>query len=190
MMPFLDIGIKQFFLQLSKPKSCACYPKLASPHSSTHVSVITATTRLSPQVWFLQKPLYKPPCLLASSLSSNPPEHDFYNMVKGKVGFPGGPSGKEPACYCRRYNRRGFDTWVGQDPLEESLATHSSLLAWRIPWKGEPGGLKFTELQRVRYDWSHWACMLSHIKGKIGFGVIQTTTLSPAQLHRQLQNTA
>ena len=33
---------------------------------------------------------------------------------------------------------------VGEDPLEEDMATHSSLLAWRIPWTKEPGGLQST----------------------------------------------
>ena len=39
-----------------------------------------------------------------------------------------------------------------EDPLEEGMATHSSILAWRIPWTGEPGGLQSIELQRVRHD--------------------------------------
>jgi len=39
-----------------------------------------------------------------------------------------------------------------EDPLEEGMATHSSILAWRIPWTEEPGGLQSTQLQRVRYD--------------------------------------
>ena len=37
-----------------------------------------------------------------------------------------------------------------EDPLEEGLATHSSILAWRIPWSEEPGGLRSMGLQRVR----------------------------------------
>ena len=40
----------------------------------------------------------------------------------------------------------------GEDPLEESMATHSSILAWRIPWTEEPGGLQSMGLQRVRQD--------------------------------------
>ena len=39
-----------------------------------------------------------------------------------------------------------------EDPLELEMATHSSSLAWRIPWTREPGGLHSTELQRVRHD--------------------------------------
>ena len=37
-----------------------------------------------------------------------------------------------------------------EDPLEEEMATHCSLLAWRFPWTEEPGGLQSTESQRVR----------------------------------------
>ena len=48
------------------------------------------------------------------------------------------------------------ETWVrslgGKDLLEEGTATHSSILAWRIPWTGEPGGLQSMGLQRVRHD--------------------------------------
>ena len=46
-----------------------------------------------------------------------------------------------------------WETWVqslGQeDPLEKEMATHSSILAWRIPWMEEPGGLQSMGLQRV-----------------------------------------
>ena len=42
---------------------------------------------------------------------------------------------------------------LGQEnPLEEELATHSSILAWRIPWTEESGGLQSVGSQRVRYD--------------------------------------
>ena len=48
-------------------------------------------------------------------------------------------------------------TWVrslGQeDPLEKGMATHSSILAYRIPWTEEPGGLCSLGLQRVGHDW-------------------------------------
>ena len=39
-----------------------------------------------------------------------------------------------------------------EDPLEEGMATHSSILAWRTPWTEEPGGLRSTGSQRVRHD--------------------------------------
>ena len=42
--------------------------------------------------------------------------------------------------------------------LEEGTAAHSSILAWRIPWTEEPGGLQSIGLQRVGCDWSGLAC--------------------------------
>ena len=41
-----------------------------------------------------------------------------------------------------------------EDPLEEGMATHSSILAWRIPWREEPGGLQSVGLQRLGHDLS------------------------------------
>ena len=49
------------------------------------------------------------------------------------------------------------ETWVRslgrEDPLEKEMATHSSILAWRIPWTEEPGRLQSTGSQRVGHDW-------------------------------------
>ena len=49
------------------------------------------------------------------------------------------------------------ETWVWslgwEDPLEDGMAAHSSILAWRIQWTEEPGGLQSTGSQRVRHDW-------------------------------------
>ena len=39
-----------------------------------------------------------------------------------------------------------------EDPLEKEMAIHASILAWRIPWTEEPGGLQSTRSQRVRYN--------------------------------------
>ena len=50
------------------------------------------------------------------------------------------------------------ETWVWsmgwEDPLEKRMATHSSILSWRIPWTEEPGGLQSMELQRFWHDWA------------------------------------
>ena len=54
-----------------------------------------------------------------------------------------------------------------EDPLEEGIATHSSNLAWRIPWTEEPGRLRSTGSQTVGHDWSSLACvvqLLSHVR--------------------------
>ena len=40
----------------------------------------------------------------------------------------------------------------GEEPLKKGMATHSSVLAWRIPWTEEPGGLQSTGSQRIRHD--------------------------------------
>ena len=65
-------------------------------------------------------------------------------------GFPGA-SGKGPGCQCRRCRRRGFQPGVGTNPWD-AMPTHSSILAWRIPWTVEPGGLQSIGPQRVRRD--------------------------------------
>ena len=66
-------------------------------------------------------------------------------------GLPWWLSGKESAC-----NAGVKETWVqslsGEDPSVEGMAAHSSILAERIPWTEETGGLQFTGLQRVRRD--------------------------------------
>ena len=53
------------------------------------------------------------------------------------------------------------ETWVGsldqEDPLEKEMATHSSILAWRIPGTAEPGGLPSMGSHRVEHDWSNLA---------------------------------
>ena len=41
---------------------------------------------------------------------------------------------------------------VREDPLEKGMATHSSILAWRIPWTEEPGGLQSMGSQRLGHD--------------------------------------
>ena len=50
------------------------------------------------------------------------------------------------------------ETWIRslgwEDHLEKEIATHSSILAWRIPWTKVPGGLQFMGLQRVRHNWA------------------------------------
>ena len=49
-----------------------------------------------------------------------------------------------------------WETWVQslgwEDPLEKAMATHSTILAWRIPWTEEPDGLQSMGLERVRHD--------------------------------------
>ena len=57
--------------------------------------------------------------------------------------LPGGSVGKESTCSAADTGRRRFSPSLGrEDPLEEEMANHSSILAWEIPWTEEPGGLQ------------------------------------------------
>ena len=50
---------------------------------------------------------------------------------------------------------QGMKVWsLGrEDPLEKEMVTHSCIIAWRIPWTEEPGGLQFISSQRIGHDW-------------------------------------
>ena len=64
------------------------------------------------------------------------------------VGFPDGSDGKSlPAMEETQVRSLSWE-----DPLEKRMATHSSILAWRIPWTEKLGGLQSMRSQRVRYD--------------------------------------
>ena len=64
------------------------------------------------------------------------------------MGFPGGTVVKNPPAMLEMWVRS-----LGQeDPLEEGMATHSSILAWEIPWTEEPGELQSTGSLRVEHD--------------------------------------
>ena len=71
----------------------------------------------------------KPPCLLMASL--------VVQTVKNP-----------PAMWDTRVRSLGQE-----NPLENKMATHCNILAWRIPWTGKPGGLQSMALQRVGHDW-------------------------------------
>ena len=67
------------------------------------------------------------------------------------MGFPGGASIKSPPTNAG--DLRDLSLLLGQeDPLEESMATHSNILVWRVPWTEEPGGLQSMGSQRIRHD--------------------------------------
>ena len=63
------------------------------------------------------------------------------------MGFPGGASGKEPPANAGDIRDAG-----GEDPLEEGVAPHSSILASRIPWTEKPGRLQSIGSQGTRHD--------------------------------------
>ena len=74
----------------------------------------------------------------------------YFKRTLKCTGFPGGSDSKESASM--------QEIWVWfldwEDPLEKEMATHSSILAWRISWTEGPGGLQSTGLQRVGHSWA------------------------------------
>ena len=66
------------------------------------------------------------------------------------LGFIGGSDGKESVCNAQTQ----LQSLGWEDPLEKGMVTHSSVLAWRILWTEEPGGLQSMELQSVGHDWA------------------------------------
>ena len=84
-----------------------------------------------------------------------PPSPLTLHATSPHWGLPRWLSGKESTCQSRRHKRlerHRFDSWVGEDPLEKEMATHSSILAWEIPQTEEPGGLQSMGLQRIGHD--------------------------------------
>ena len=67
------------------------------------------------------------------------------------LGFPGGSVVKNPPAM-QEIQETKVRSLEGEDSLEEGMATHSSFLAWRIPWTEEPGGLQSLGSPRVRHD--------------------------------------
>jgi len=59
--------------------------------------------------------------------------------------FPGGTSGKEPTCQCRRYKRLGFYPWVGKLPWRRAWQPTPVFLPGEFPWTEESGGLLSTK---------------------------------------------
>ena len=70
--------------------------------------------------------------------------------IVDREGLPSSSDGKESTCNAGDLRL----TPCQEYPLEKKMATHSSILAWEIPWTEEPGGLQFIGSQRVRYDWA------------------------------------
>ena len=97
---------------------------------------------------------------MLSSMSSpyildvNPVSNIFVNVFFHSMvclfgfGFSGGSDSKESACKAGHW----IQSLGWKDPLGKGMATHSSILAWRIPWTEEPGGLPSMGSQRVGHD--------------------------------------
>ena len=69
----------------------------------------------------------------------------LFEMMAAHQGFPGAQMVKNPPV--------AQETWIIQEnPLKKRMATHSSILAWRIPWSEEPGGLQSMSSPTIRHN--------------------------------------
>ena len=123
-----------------------CYESLQSSHCHERLSVLQSIRSTSPQGITAQGQ-QKPGLAVTVSV-----DHVHFVAEFEQVDIPSGTSGKEPTFQCRRHKRCRFSPLNREDPLEESMAPPSSVLAWRSPWTEEPGGLWSIEPQRVGQD--------------------------------------
>ena len=70
----------------------------------------------------------------------------YYNLMSPR-GFPGGSVVKNPSAM-QELQETGLWSLGQEDPLEEGMSTCSRILAWKIPWTEEPGGLQSIGLQK------------------------------------------
>ena len=88
---------------------------------------------------------------------------EFVKLFYYNRNISGGSDVKESACHAGDPVR----SLGREDPLEKEMATHSSILAWRIPWKEEPGGLQSLRFRRVGHGWvnsRHTLCYDNSVK--------------------------
>ena len=79
-------------------------------------------------------------------------KHNIKIQLQSHRGFPSGSAVKNLLANAGEVQGMCVGSLGQEDPLEEGMATHSSILAWRIPWKERPGGLQSIGSQRVRHD--------------------------------------
>ena len=91
------------------------------------------------------------------------------------MGFPADSVVKNPPANAGDMRDASLIPKLG-DPLEEGMETHSSILAWRIPWTEEPGGLQSMGSQRVRHDSSDLSsCAEEYVNGRVSIGTLKQT---------------
>ena len=108
----------------------------------------------------------------------------IYMWLSSFLGFPSGSAVKDPPAV-----QKTQDTWVQslgrEDPLEEKRTTHSSILAWKITWTEEPGGLQSMGLWRVGHNWpthtythTHTSSLSLLLRLTFTFGILECSTRS------------
>ena len=79
-----------------------------------------------------------------------------------KEGFAGSTSGKEPTFQYRTHKKWGVWYLGKEDPLEEGMATHTNIFAWRFPWMGSLAG--YSPWGHKESDMTEAACMNAHLE--------------------------
>ena len=101
-------------------------------------------------------------CKQYRDYSPSPDRHTLFRIrvqILKTEGFPGGTVVKNMPANTGDSRDVGLIRGL-EDPLQEETATHSSILAWRIPWTEEPGWLQSMGSQRVGHDWTHtYSCL-------------------------------
>ena len=127
----------------------------SQPRDQTHISYVSCSgTQVLYHHGHLGNPEQLPKnCFLSHILCSEnnvtqPPQKSVYINMHG---FPGGASGNEPTCQCRKHKRCGFDPWVGKIPWKRKWQPTPVFLPG-ITWTEEPGELQSIGSQRVRHD--------------------------------------
>ena len=106
---------------------------------------ISSLSLYSPHAWLI---VFQPPCEAQCAGSTVTTSHPSPTL---ELGFPCGSSGQESACNAG--DPGSIPGW-GRSPEEgNGNPTHSSILAWKIPWTEEHGSLQSMGLQRVRHNW-------------------------------------
>ena len=113
-----------------------------------------------PDTWTLKKTyndtettVYSKRKIIAHLYTAFRPDNILYIHIHINMGFPGGSAVKNPPAKQELQELR-FQSLGREDPPEEGMATHSSILAWRISWTEESGGLQSTGSRRIGRDWS------------------------------------
>ena len=89
------------------------------------------------------------PQYIGQALTDLKGEIDSNTIIVGDFNTPGGSDGKSVCLQC---TRPGFDPWVGKIPWRRKWQPTPSILAWKIPWREEPGRLQSMGSQRVGHD--------------------------------------
>ena len=106
----------------------------------------------------------------------------FSFLTVALTNFPDSSVGKESACSAG-VSRETGSILGSEDPLEKGMATHSSILAWRIPWTEEPGALQSMGLRRVRHDWAQHSKPIHALSLTFTSDALLNLTGSPVKMH-------